>query len=109
MSDLKPGQKFPTPTPGVGDRVFYETLLRQRPKSEMAQEWCVNYGVLPEAEAKKFSKLVAERKKKKGSSVSAASAPPKKKRKVTKTKILNDDADQDMQMGGPERVGSTVL
>jgi len=70
---------------------------------------CVNYGVLPEAEAKKFSKLVAERKKKKGSSVSAASAPPKKKRKVTKTKILNDDADQDMQMGGPERVGSTVL
>ena len=38
---LKPGQKHPTPTPGVGDRVFYETLLRQRPDSIMAQEWCV--------------------------------------------------------------------
>jgi hypothetical protein len=35
----KPGQKFPTPTPGFGDRVFYETLLRERPKSAMAQEW----------------------------------------------------------------------
>lgn len=39
MGDLKPGQKFPTPTPGFGDRVFYETLLRQRPESAMAQEW----------------------------------------------------------------------
>jgi len=36
---VKPGQKFPTPTPGFGDRVFYETLLRQRPNSAMAQEW----------------------------------------------------------------------
>ena len=35
----KPGQKFPTPTPGNGDCVFYKTLLRQRPESIMAQEW----------------------------------------------------------------------
>jgi hypothetical protein len=42
MVDLKPGQKFPTPTPGFGDRVFYETLLRQRPDSAMAQEWYVD-------------------------------------------------------------------
>eukprot|EP00978_Attheya_sp_CCMP212_P023475 scaffold71976_cov55-Attheya_sp.AAC.1 len=39
--ELKPGQKYPTPTPGFGDRVFYETLYRQRPESNMAQEWCV--------------------------------------------------------------------
>jgi hypothetical protein len=39
MVDLKPGQKFPTPTPGFGDRVFYETLLRQKSDSAMAQEW----------------------------------------------------------------------
>ena len=38
-SERKTGQKFPTPTPGYGDRVFYETLLRQRPDSIMAQEW----------------------------------------------------------------------
>ena len=37
------GQKFPTPTPGFGDRVFYETLLRQRPDSAMAQEWYVSW------------------------------------------------------------------
>ena len=35
IKDLKPGQKYPTPTPGSGDRVFYETLLRQRPDSHM--------------------------------------------------------------------------
>ena len=38
-NELKPGQKFPTPTPGLGDRVFYESLYRQRPESVMAQEW----------------------------------------------------------------------
>ena len=24
----KPGQRFPTPSPGAGDRVFYESLYR---------------------------------------------------------------------------------
>jgi hypothetical protein len=38
----KPGQNFRTPTAGCGDRVFYETLLRQRPDSAMAQEWYGN-------------------------------------------------------------------
>ena len=27
----KPGQKHATPSPGAADRVFYETLLEQRP------------------------------------------------------------------------------
>ena len=44
--NLKPGQKFPTPTPGNGDRVFYETLFRQRPDSEMAQDWWGSYNAL---------------------------------------------------------------
>ena len=44
----KDGQKHPTPTPGNGDRVFYETLLKQRPDSVMAQEWCMYNGVLSE-------------------------------------------------------------
>ena len=35
-----------TPSPGNGDRVFYETLLEQNPSSEMAQKWCVHHGVL---------------------------------------------------------------
>ena len=41
MPTLKPGQKYPTPTPGFGDRVFYESLLKQRQTSEMAQDWWV--------------------------------------------------------------------
>lgn len=45
-SNYKVGQKYPTPSPGNGDRVFYETLLKQRHDSEMAQEWCVQYGIL---------------------------------------------------------------
>mmetsp|Transcript_2156 Transcript_2156/g.4713 ORF Transcript_2156/g.4713 Transcript_2156/m.4713 type:complete len:96 (+) Transcript_2156:107-394(+) len=79
MSELKPGQKFPTPTPGFGDRVFYETLLRQRPDSVMAQEWCVSYGVLPEKDAKKLFVVVQERKRKgKLLGGSVASPSPKK-------------------------------
>jgi len=27
----KPGQRYPTPTPGVAERIFYETLYHQRP------------------------------------------------------------------------------
>jgi hypothetical protein len=58
----KMGQKYATPSPGNGDRVFYESLLAQRPDSEMAQEWCVNYGILPEEEAKKMYAMVHARK-----------------------------------------------
>ena len=53
-----PGQRYPTPSPGNGDRVFYETLIEQRPDSEMAQEWCVYYGVL---DATRAAALVNER------------------------------------------------
>lgn len=27
----KPGQRYATPTPGVAERIFYETLYAQRP------------------------------------------------------------------------------
>ena len=37
--DFKPGQKYACPAPANGDRVFYETLLKQTPGSEMAQDW----------------------------------------------------------------------
>lgn len=57
-----PGQKFPTPSPGNGDRVFYESLLEQRPDSEMAQEWCVLYGILDEKRAAQLYALMSKRK-----------------------------------------------
>jgi hypothetical protein len=58
----KPGQKFPTPSPGSGDRVFYDTLILQRPESEMAQEWCVSHGTLDFAEAERIYKIICKRK-----------------------------------------------
>lgn len=47
VDDLKPGQKYPTPSPAAGLRVFYETLLEQNKDSLMALKWCVEYGVHP--------------------------------------------------------------
>jgi hypothetical protein len=69
-----PGQKYPTPSPGNGDRVFYETLLNQSPDSHMAQEWCVSYGVLEESKAKKLLAIIMQRK---GSSFSISKSPVK--------------------------------
>ena len=87
----KTGQKFVTPSPGYADRVFYESLLRQRPDSEMAQEWCVQYGILPEERAAQLWKLICKRKasgsspsKKSSSSSSSSSSNPPKKQKTAK-------------------------
>ena len=88
----KTGQKFQTPSPGYADRVFYESLLQQRPDSEMAQEWCVQYGVLPEERAAQLWKLICKRKaggspKKSSSSSSSSSSnsKPQKRPKMPNT------------------------
>jgi len=114
---LKPGQKFPTPTRGYGDRVFYETLLRQNPSSAMAQEWCVFYGVLPEEEASKLYKIVLKRKgksvalvgvaggKRKGGSSGGGSGKKKKKA------VILSDNDGGLGVGtvGDEGIGMAVI
>lgn len=43
-------------------RVFYETLLKQIPTSEMAQDWCLAYGTLEHDEATKLYEIVCKRK-----------------------------------------------
>eukprot|EP00934_Nitzschia_sp_Nitz4_P008144 Nitzschia sp. Nitz4//scaffold358_size24170//23661//24089//NITZ4_008436-RA/size24170-augustus-gene-0.49-mRNA-1//-1//CDS//3329549017//8134//frame0 len=104
----KPGQKFPTPTPGYGDRVFYETLLKQRPDSQMAQEWCLSYGVLSQKKAAKLFAIVSERKKQLrtgGTSAASPARPAKKKAKI----IKDEGVDPDIQSSGVEAVGSAVL
>mmetsp|Transcript_13646 Transcript_13646/g.20449 ORF Transcript_13646/g.20449 Transcript_13646/m.20449 type:complete len:156 (-) Transcript_13646:78-545(-) len=89
----KPGQRFPTPSPGSGDRVFYDTLLVQRPDSEMAQEWCVSHGTLEYDHAEKLYRIICKRKGKeydfKGSTskraapnTSKSRAPSNKNRKI---------------------------
>jgi hypothetical protein len=110
----KIGQKHPTPTPGNGDRVFYETLYKQRPDSEMAQEWCVNYGVLSEEEAAKLYKKITKRKaaiKSSGSSSSSSPVKSEKKKKKKAKKVLLDDVEFDAGMGagGDEGIGMGAL
>ena len=41
-----PGQKFQTPSENDGTRIFYETLLQQRPESRMARQYCVEFGLI---------------------------------------------------------------
>jgi len=74
IASLKPGQKKPTPAPANGDRVFYETLYIQIPESEMAQDWCLEYGVLPDKDA---AKLYAKGQKRKAKPTPVKKAPAK--------------------------------
>mmetsp|Transcript_52073 Transcript_52073/g.156250 ORF Transcript_52073/g.156250 Transcript_52073/m.156250 type:complete len:115 (-) Transcript_52073:415-759(-) len=110
VDGLKPGQKFPTPTPGFGDRVFYETLLRQRPDSAMAQEWCVSYGVLHANEAAKIHKVVMKRKNKAGGGVTPTKKAKKSGGSSKKKRVVSDVGyDADMQAGGSEGMGTAAL
>ena len=54
------------------DRVFYETLIEQNPNSEMAQEWCLAYGILSWERANKLNIVVCKRK---GKSVASVASP----------------------------------
>mmetsp|Transcript_24780 Transcript_24780/g.30470 ORF Transcript_24780/g.30470 Transcript_24780/m.30470 type:complete len:109 (-) Transcript_24780:270-596(-) len=104
--DLKPYQKYPTPTRGFGDRVFYETLLKQKPSSVMAQEWCLFYGVLSNEDAEKLGKIVMKRK---GKPIKSTSSSPKKKRKVKVKSEIDDVIDAGLSAGGDEGLGTTAM
>lgn len=49
-----PGQTRETPPETDPVRKFYTSLLDQNPTSEMAQRWCIQYGVLPLEEARRI-------------------------------------------------------
>jgi hypothetical protein len=115
----KPGQKYPQPSPGAGDRVFYESLLEQRPDSLMAMQWCVEYGVLSKERAVEiYKELLKSKGKSSVSTASARSAPksPKEEKKDKKSKkrkhtssssniIAEPVADAGMVVGSMEGIG----
>jgi hypothetical protein len=118
------GQKYPTPTPGFGDRVFYETLLKQRPDSIMAQEWCVAYGVLPWEQTSQLHAQILHRKR--GGTGPVRTPPPttsssatkksatksnnNKRVKVVKSEHLDeDDPDMPLSSLAGEGMGRVVL
>lgn len=116
--ELLPGQKYPTPTRGFGDRVFYESLLRQRPDSIMAQEWCVYHGVLDKDEAQKLYNLLLKRKGKNAngspqrdvkSSPSKQVIKMKRKRRVSEMGEEKVEFDAEMDVGGYEGIGSSMI
>ena len=110
-SELKPGQKYPTPTRGFGDRVFYETLLKQNPSSVMAQEWCVNYGVLNYEDASKLHRIIMKRKGKPiKSSSTASSSSGGSTRKKKKVKVESNEAvDVGLNANGGEGIGMVAM
>ena len=65
-------------------RVFYETLLQQNPASEMAQDWCLAYGILDPEEALILYTKVCKRK---GIQPSKNQASPQKKKEKVETKV----------------------
>lgn len=94
--------------------MFYETLLHQRPDSEMAKDWCLAYGVMDEAVAKKEYKAMLKRKemaKGKQSPPPAKSSSAGKTKKKKKGKRLLDDVEYDagMEAGGDEGIGMAAL
>ena len=95
--NFKTGQRYTTPSPGSGDRVFYETLLEQKPDSEMAQDWCVAYGVLDEERAAKLYSKILNRKVKRNNSPAPAKKRPveasAKSSAVSKPRKIRDDDD----------------
>ena len=59
VASKKSGQKLATPSPGAGDRVFYESLYAEKGiKSEMAVRWIIEHGILPGPEHEKLYKDV---------------------------------------------------
>jgi hypothetical protein len=58
-----PGQKHDTPEENDGTRIFYESLLKQKPDSKMGMKWCIENGVLDEALAKKYIAIIEKTKK----------------------------------------------
>lgn len=54
-----------SPAPqGSGDRVFYESLLRENPDSLIAVRWHVEYGVFPPEKCEEMMAKLAELKEK---------------------------------------------
>jgi hypothetical protein len=96
---FKVGQKFPTPPPGAGDRVFYETLLEQSPESEMAQDWCLAYGVLSDEKAAQLNKIVNSRKSKPPGSIRPAAASPVKPKTSSSSNNSNSNKSSSRNTG----------
>ena len=91
--------------------MFYETLLKQRPESEMARDWCLQYGIFDEEQAKKEYKAMIKRKEKSGGKSPKREKTSTDKKKKKKVKKVLDDVEYDagMDVGGGDGIGIAGL
>ena len=100
--------------------MFYETLLAQRPDSEMAQDWCLAYGILDYDRAAVLLGEVERRKGKKSSTpikkeqIKRDTVVEKPKLKVQKKSVIYFDEDMIADTGMGEKgmwegIGTTGL
>jgi hypothetical protein len=76
----------------------------------MAQEWCVNYGVLSHEDASKLYRIIMKRKGKPitSSGSSSRNSPSPKRRKKVKSEPV-EAVDVGLSAGGDERIGFTAM
>ncbi|XP_004150287.1 uncharacterized protein LOC101205851 isoform X2 [Cucumis sativus] len=114
-----PGQKYDPPEEREPLRIFYESLSKQIPASEMAEFWMMEHGMLSPEKAKKAyeKKLRRQKEQRTGTPIKSASAkplsrpessqrpqPPSKNGDIkAKKKIVNDSDDDDDFILSPKR------
>lgn len=81
----------------------------------MAQEWCVNYGVLSHEDASKLHKKIMKRKGKpiKSTSAGTSSSPGKSSNNLKKKKKVKVESDEAVDVGlnadGGEGIGMVTM
>ena len=96
--DRQLGQKYPSPSPGEGMRVFYESLLIQRNDSKIALKWCTEHGVYPVYTPEKAVKMLEKLAKSSSSSSSSSSKVKKKKKRKLKERSDQGGVVEDIGM-----------
>uniref|UniRef100_A0A5B6YNJ9 Uncharacterized protein n=1 Tax=Davidia involucrata TaxID=16924 RepID=A0A5B6YNJ9_DAVIN len=113
-----PGQKHDVPEEREPLRIFYESLSKQIPSSEMAEFWMMEHGLLsPERAKKAYEKK--QRKQKQlwsGTPIKSPPQPPPRKPEIlkkqqqasknevkAKKRIMNDSDDDDDFILSPKR------
>lgn len=69
--------------------MFYESLYKQKPSSVMAQNFVVEYGLLPDEEHDKLYEIYIDRKRNGGVSSSPVKKEVKKESKKRKVEVLD--------------------
>lgn len=93
---------------GDGTRIFYESLLKENPQSDIAFKWCVEHGIYldldPHKAARRLEKKNLQRKAR------AAGVPVKKKKKKQRVDAGLTAGEIGMSVGGGwEGIGRSTM